>query len=258
MYAGICVYLFIWGPEKHEVAIVENGMVFLMWKHEDKISLHFWVLLLLETVFEIWKKMGRSRVQLCRCGAEPNNRAFFSSILPPPNLLFILDTWSGADSGVPVPKPLCPASERILQCPPPPTVSLLNLGLPFLSVNGSRGESRGRREVRPGWLLHPGKPGSLFAGTLPSFPGQTLGLEGMILYPLNGWDPSPLPDHLRLPWEDHKMQNVFSIRFKLKMGIKIDTFSVVSLSHNIFHSLVPPLFKNSFLVFFTGQTQLYI
>lgn len=37
------------------------------------------------------------------------------------------------------------------------------------------------------------------------------------------------------------MQNVFSIKFKLKMGIKMDTFPVVSLSFDVFHPLGLPL-----------------
>lgn len=45
------------------------------------------------------------------------------------------------------------------------------------------------------------------------------------------------------------------------MGIKIDTFSVVSPSHNIFHSLVPPLLKNPVSQYCPpppGQTPLYM
>lgn len=41
------------------------------------------------------------------------------------------------------------------------------------------------------------------------------------------------------------MQNVFSIKLKLKVGIKIDTLSVVSLSLDVFHSLQLPLSENS-------------
>lgn len=41
------------------------------------------------------------------------------------------------------------------------------------------------------------------------------------------------------------MQNVFSIKFKLKVGIKIDNFSVVSLSLDVFHSLGLPLSENA-------------
>lgn len=52
------------------------------------------------------------------------------------------------------------------------------------------------------------------------------------------------------------MQNVFSIKFKLKMGIKIDTFAVVSLSPNIFHvSSAATISKRDFLACFPGQTQ---
>lgn len=52
------------------------------------------------------------------------------------------------------------------------------------------------------------------------------------------------------------MQNVFSIKFKLKMGIKIDTFAVVSLSPNIFHvSSATTISKRDFLACFPGQTQ---
>lgn len=40
------------------------------------------------------------------------------------------------------------------------------------------------------------------------------------------------------------MQNVFSIKFKLKMGMKMDIFSVVSLSFDVFHPLGLPLSEN--------------
>lgn len=41
------------------------------------------------------------------------------------------------------------------------------------------------------------------------------------------------------------MRNVFSIKFKLKMGIEIDIFSGVSLSLDVFHPLGLPLFENA-------------
>lgn len=41
------------------------------------------------------------------------------------------------------------------------------------------------------------------------------------------------------------MWNVFSIKFKLKMGVEIDIFSGVSLSLDVFHPLGLPLFENA-------------
>lgn len=41
------------------------------------------------------------------------------------------------------------------------------------------------------------------------------------------------------------MRNVFSIKFKLKMGVEIDIFSGVSLSLDVFHPLGLPLFENA-------------
>lgn len=55
------------------------------------------------------------------------------------------------------------------------------------------------------------------------------------------------------------MQNVFSIKFKLKMGIKIDTFFVVSLSVDVFHPLGLPLSETVVsYVCFPGQTHMDI
>lgn len=94
-----------------------------------------------------------------------------------------------------------------------------------------------------------GKSGLLLCLNPVLFYWSDPGLEGIILHQLDCPDPSPLPGPLRLQGgeggECHRTQNVFSIKFKLKMGIKIDTFSAVSLSHNIFPSLVPPRLKNT-------------
>lgn len=140
--------------------------------------------------------METSRVKLCRRGVEPQQSGLLHS-----------STSSGTPGGGETmllggPEPLSPASQGI-HAPLPvsqhPGASLFS-GLP--SQWGGGREERIRPyplNRRPGGLLHLGKSGLLFCRNPVLLYWSGPGLEGIILHQLNCQDPSPLPDHLRLP-----------------------------------------------------------
>lgn len=126
---------------------------------------------ILEPVFGTRTKMGMSRVALCRCGAEPDNGAFFSSALPP-------SPPRGSSSGTPGAGATTGSRCQSL-CVLPRAVSLLNPGLPFLCTVSmarvGRVEGRGKEG-----LADNGVQGNLAfcsVGTL-FFPGRTRACQG--------------------------------------------------------------------------------
>lgn len=165
-----CVSVYLVGaPRSMKWLLLRMEWPSLCDNRSTKIHVHLGSIL--EPVFGTRTKMGMSRVALCRCGAEPDNGAFFSSALPP-------SPPRGSSSGTPGAGATTGSRCQSL-CVLPLTVSLLNPGLPFLCTVSmarvGRAEGRGKEGRADNGVQ--GNLAFCSVGTL-FFPGRTRACQG--------------------------------------------------------------------------------